>query len=162
MADHVDIGVCQLANSLDWEWLDRLIERLGGRNLPSWSMHIEPIVWAALAMRVGGGYLDPRVWFAWHNTIWKRLRARRLGTSGVTILRDEPIQGVKCVHACSLAKWWLADAVESGLFERGGAQVQTCRPLPFHEYSRHRFERKQLVRGVAQVLGIGRIVGEAT
>jgi hypothetical protein len=162
MADHVDIGVCHIANSLEWDWLDRLIERLGGSSLPSWSMHIEPIVWAALAMRVGGGYLDPRVWFAWHNTIWKRLRARRLGTSGVTILRDEPIQRVKCIHACSQAKWWLADAVQSGLFERGEAQVEPYRPLPFHEYSRQRFERKQLVGAVAHVLGIRKIVGAPT
>jgi hypothetical protein len=162
MADHVDIGVCHIANPLEWEWLDRLIERLGGSNLPSFSMHIESIVWAALAMRMGGGHLDPRVWFCWHNTVWKRLRARRLGASGLTLLRDEPIRGVKCFHACSLAKWWLADAVQSGLFQLGGPQVQTCSTLPFHEYSRYRFERKQLVRAVAQALGIRKVVGEPT
>jgi hypothetical protein len=162
MADNVDIGVCHIANSLEWGWLDRLIEQLGGRDLPSWTMHIEPIVWAALGMRVGGGYLDPRAWFCWHNTVWKRVRARRLGTSGVTILRGEPIQGIKCFHAGGLAKWWLADAVQCGLFALGEPQVQTYAPLSFHEYSRRRFETKQFVRAAAQVLGIRRIVGEPT
>jgi hypothetical protein len=162
MADHTDIGVCHVTNSLDWEWLQRLIERLGGRNLPYWALHIESIVWAALAMRVGGGYLDPRVWFCWHNSVWKRLRARRLGTSGVAILRDEPIQGVKGFHAGGLAKWWLADAIRGGLFKLGEPQVQTYRPLPFQEYSRQQFERKQLVRTVVRVLGIRKIVTEPT
>ena len=162
MADHTDIGVCQATNPLDWEWLDWLIEVLGGRDLPFWAPHIESIVWAALAMRAGGGYLDPRVWFCWHNTVSKRLRARILGTSGVTILRGEPIRsrGLKCFHAGGRAKWWLADAVQAGLFEVGEPQGQTYRPLPFQEYSRGQFERKHLVRAVAQGLGIKKLVGD--
>jgi hypothetical protein len=160
MADHTDIGVCQAANPLDWEWLEWLIERLGGRDLPPWALHIESIVWAAMAMRIGGGYLDPRAWFCWHNSVAKRLRARILKTSDVTILRGEPIRGVKCFHACARAKWWLADAVRARLFEVGEAQVQTYRPLPFQEYSRYQFERKHLVRAVARGLGIRQIVGD--
>ena len=161
MADHTDIGVCQATNPLDWEWLDWLIEQLGGRDLPFWALHIESIVWAALALRVGGGHLDPKVWFCWHNSVAKRLRTRLLKTSGVAILRGESIRGVKGFHAGGRAKWWLADAVRAGLFEAGEPQVQASRPLPFQKYDRHRFERKHLVRTVAQGLGIKRLVGEA-
>src|SRR6478735_1960945 len=59
LAHHVDIGVAQLNNNVDLEWLDWLIATLGGQQIPR-AMHVEAIVWAAMAMRIGGGYLDPR------------------------------------------------------------------------------------------------------
>ena len=59
LAHHVDIGVAHVRNTLDLSWLDRLIAQLGGTAIPR-AMHVEAIVWAALAMHVGGGYLNPR------------------------------------------------------------------------------------------------------
>jgi UDP-glucose 4-epimerase len=88
MADHTDIGVCQLAAPPDWQWLDWLVGRLGGRDLPR-SMHVESIVWAALAMQAGGGYLDPRPWVCWRNTVWGRVRSR-LGAEGAELLQVPP------------------------------------------------------------------------
>ena len=54
LAHHTDIGVAQASNGLDLDFLDALIARLGGTTLPR-VMHVESIVWAALAMRMGGG-----------------------------------------------------------------------------------------------------------
>src|SRR5579872_554903 len=67
LAHHVDIGVGQWRGPVDIEWLDWLIDQLGSANLPR-SMHIEAIVWADLAMRIGGGHLDPHHWRCWHST----------------------------------------------------------------------------------------------
>jgi len=50
MADVTDIGVCQAYCPLDYEWLDDLIDRLGGAMLPRWSPHVESVIWAALAL----------------------------------------------------------------------------------------------------------------
>lgn len=65
LARHVDIGVAHWRPPTDLDWLDWLVGRLGGSALPK-AMHIEAIVWAAIAMRQGGGYLDPRYWKCWH------------------------------------------------------------------------------------------------
>jgi hypothetical protein len=59
LAHHTDIGVAQWRMPVDLDWLDWLIGKLGTPQLPR-SMHVESIVWAALAMRLGGGHLDPR------------------------------------------------------------------------------------------------------
>ena len=56
-------------------------------------MHVEAIVWAALAMRSGGGYLDPEHWHCWRNSQWKRV-LRRLGASGRTVLRSEHFEAM--------------------------------------------------------------------
>ena len=159
MADKVDIGVSHVNNPLDWEWLDWLIGKLGGRDLPDWTAHVEPIIWAALAMRIGGGYLDPRAWYCWHYTVAKRLRVRLLKESGLNILRRESLREVKCFHAGGNAKWWLVDAINAGMLDPVGPQEQPFPPIPYQEYTRARFERKQAARGVASALGIMRVVG---
>jgi hypothetical protein len=61
LAHHTDIGVAQWRAPVDLEWLNWLVERLESPQLPR-QMHVESIVWAALAMRIGGGYLNPRSW----------------------------------------------------------------------------------------------------
>lgn len=161
MADHVDIGVCHVNNPLDWEWIDDLIGRLGGRDIPTWSPHVEPIIWAALGMRIGGGYLDPQAWLCWRNSLWKRARERVLKVSGLDILRGESVGRVKCFHAGGHAKWWLADALKAGLFEGGEPQEKPLPVVPFVPYTRAKFERKQLMRGVARRVGILKLVGSA-
>ena len=162
MADHVDIGVSQAQYPFDYDWLESLIGRLGGESLPSWSMHVEPIVWAAMGMEFGGGYLDPHAWLCWKNPILKRLRARLLKTDGVTLLRLDSFRDVKCFHAGGRAKHWLVDAEAAGLFKDGLPQDKPIPPMPYVEYTRQKFERKQSAIRVAGSLGIMKILGGHT
>ncbi len=155
LARHVDIGVAQWRAGTDLEWLDWLIDRLGGANLPR-VMHVEAIVWAAIAMVQGGGYLDEDLWVCWRRSQVKRIR-RRLGAEGQSILRSEPWPNMKCFHAGGEAKWWLAEA--TGAHKSSAAKLQPGRILPFVELTpaRYRFEQgaKDLLRG----LGYYRVFG---
>lgn len=159
MADHVDIGVSQATFPFDLDWLESLIGKLGGHDLPTWSMHVEPIVWAAMAMQFGGGYLDPKAWFCWRNPISKRLKSRLLKTDGVKMLRSDAFGELKCFHAGGPAKNWLVRAEAAGLFKGGSTRDQPLPPLPYVEYQREKFDRKQLARGIARSLGLMKILG---
>ena len=77
MADHVDIGIAQYQSPLDLDWLDWVVNSLG--DLPP-GMHVESILWSCLAMRMGGGYLNPQRWHCRAYTHWKRV----LKIAGVT------------------------------------------------------------------------------
>ena len=114
LAHHTDIGVAQWRMPVDLEWLDWLIGKIGSPQLPR-SMHVESIVWAALAMRLGGGHLDPRKWVCWHRTQSKRVLIK-LGMQGASILKREPFSKMKCFHAGGEAKWWLPRAQDLGIF----------------------------------------------
>ena len=129
LAHHVDIGVAQWRAPVDLEWLDWLLGQLGSPELPH-SMHVEAIVWAALAMRIGGGHLDPRHWLCWHRTQYNRL-LRKLGASGPYILRRERLAGVKCFHAGGEAKWWLPDAQKIGILDQNDQVTQSGYIKPF-------------------------------
>ena len=137
LAHHTDIGVAQWRMPVDLEWLDWLIGKLGSAALPR-SMHVESIVWAALAMRMGGGYLDPRTWLCWHRSQYKRVLLR-LGVSGPSLLKSEPFSDIKCFHAGGQAKWWLLEARKRGYLDRGGkldrdgAWFERSKSLPFTE-----------------------------
>ena len=97
LARHVDIGVAHWRPAeADLEWLDWLLGKLGGAHLPR-KMHVEAIVWSAVAMHGGGGYLNPLLWRCWHRTQTKRLRLK-LGSSGASILSGEPWTEIKCFH----------------------------------------------------------------
>ncbi len=115
LAHHTDIGVAQWRLPIDLDWLNWLIEKLGSSELPR-SMHVESIVWAALAMRLGGGYLNRRQWLCWHRSQYKRFRLK-VGATGVSILMQEDFSTVKCFHAGGEAKWWLESADRLGLLE---------------------------------------------
>jgi len=115
LAHHVDIGVAHWRFPNDLAWLDWLIGQLGSESLPH-SMHVEAIVWSAIAMRFGGGHLDPERWHCWHRTQYKRV-LRKLGFSGISILRLEKFANVKCFHAGGEAKWWLPDAYQRGMLD---------------------------------------------
>ncbi|MEQ9455394.1 MAG: hypothetical protein RLN76_12485 [Phycisphaeraceae bacterium] len=108
LADHTDIGVAHARAPIDWGWLDNYIHNLGGTQLPC-SMHVESIIWAAIAMRIGGGYLDPARWWCYRSAQWKRI-ALKLRVRGTTILRHEPLSSVKAFHAGGHAKHWLVQA----------------------------------------------------
>ncbi|MCC7145023.1 MAG: hypothetical protein IT443_01110 [Phycisphaeraceae bacterium] len=151
LADHVDIGVAQWRGPVDKEWLNWLVGRLGGAAIPR-MMHVEAIVWAALAMRMGGGYLDPQRWICWHRTQWKRL-ALRCGAKPLSILRTEPLAHAKCFHAGGVAKDWLAEAEEAGLLNPGQQHDQPSPIRRFVSFPPARFHAQQRVRNVARRLG---------
>jgi hypothetical protein len=151
LAHHVDIGVAHWRADADLDWLDWLIGRLGGTNLPR-LMHIEAIVWAALAMRIGGGHLDPAYWKCWHRSPFKRV-VTKIGVSGLSVLRTEPWANLKCFHAGGEAKWWLHEAQETGLLEGNNSHVDPGRVLSFNELTPARFAREQAFKRALQTVG---------
>ncbi len=156
LAHHVDIGVAQARNNFDLDWLDGLIDSLGGKALPR-AMHIEAIVWAALAMREGGGYLDPEHWHCWRNSQWKRL-ALRLGTSGRTVLRVEHFERMKCFHGGGVAKWWVPEALKAGDLPPPAQVLESRTPMPFVELTRQGYESTQRLKAWARKAGYYRLV----
>jgi len=151
LAHHVDIGVAHWRASADLQWLDWLIEKLGGTKLPR-IMHVEAIVWAALAMRVGGGHLDPAYWKCWRRSPAKRIMTK-LGVNGMRILKSEPWAGLKCFHAGGEAKWWLHKARESGMLDGRATLDQPGRVLPFEELTPAQYARQQNFKRMLQVMG---------
>ena len=157
LARHVDIGVSHWRGSTDLEWLNWMLGKLGGANLPR-VMHVEAIVWSAIAMREGGGYLDPRAWVCWHRTQAKRVR-RKLGATGESILASEPWETMKCFHAGGEAKWWVPE-YRSTHPNAGGKAVVDPRPLrPFVELTREQYESEQRAKRVLHKLGYYRVFG---
>ena len=151
LAHHVDIGVAQLRNNLDMEWLDQLVKTLGGANIPRF-MHVEAIVWAALAMKVGGGYYDPSHWYCWQYRQWKRVLLK-MRISGTRMLAMENIRHVKCFHASGIAKWWVKDACEKNLFPKPQDVTQSLPIRPFEDMPLAVYERDQWIKGLARKLG---------
>jgi hypothetical protein len=117
--------------------------------------------WAAIAMREGGGYLDPQRWVCWRRTQIKRARLK-LGAQGNTILASEPWSQMKCFHAGGEAKSWVVPAVEQGIIAHGIVkQGATCltpgRTLPFVELTRQRYESEQRAKRMLAGLGYYRL-----
>ncbi|MGA3070176.1 MAG: hypothetical protein ABSD43_08170 [Terracidiphilus sp.] len=151
LAHHVDIGVAHWRAAADLDWLDWLIGRLGGARLPR-IMHVEAIVWAALAMRVGGGHLDPAFWKCWRRSPAKRVMTK-LGVSGQSILKSETWASIKCFHAGGEAKWWLHKARESGLLDGRATLQQPGRVLPFEELTPAQYARERAFKRMLQAMG---------
>jgi hypothetical protein len=156
LAHHTDIGVAQWRAPIDLDWLNWLVEKLGSPHLPR-HMHIESIVWAALAMKIGGGYLDRRSWVCWHRTQYKRL-LRKLGVSGVSILERERWSGTKCFHAGGEAKWWLAEAQKRRLLDRNEVATHRTPLEPFVELTSAHYQRLQMRRRWLQRIGYYRVL----
>ena len=155
LAHHVDIGVAHWRASVDLPWLDWLIGKLGGTSLPR-HMHVEAIVWAALAMRVGGGHLDPKYWKCWRRSPAKRVMAK-LGVSGPSILKSEPWKDIKCFHGGGEAKWWVHPALDAGLIQGGTAHSEPGNVLPFVELTPRDYAREQTIKRVLQAVGFYQI-----
>ena len=151
LAHHVDIGVAHWRASADLDWLDWLVGRLGGNKLPR-IMHVEAIVWAALAMRVGGGHLDPAYWKCWRRSPAKRVRTK-LGVSGLRILRSELWAGLKCFHAGGEAKWWLHAAREAGMLDGGATHIQPGRVISFVELTPAHYARELAFKKMLDAMG---------
>jgi hypothetical protein len=150
-AHHVDIGVGGWRAPVDLEWMEWLLTRLDCPNLPQ-AMHVEAIVWAAIAMHIGGGYLDPKLWQCWHRNQVKRI-LRKAGVPGRHLLRLENFAGLKCFHAGGEAKWWLAEGKEIGLLDRQEDCTAPGPILPFEELKPGVYRREQRVKGVLAKLG---------
>ena len=151
LAHHVDIGVAHWRASANLDWLDWLVGKLGGTSLPR-IMHVEAIVWAALAMRVGGGHLDPAYWKCWRRSPAKRVMTK-LGVTGERILKSESWTTLKCFHAGGEAKWWLHKARESGLLNGRATLDQPGRVLPFEELTPARYARERAFKRMLQAMG---------
>ncbi len=151
LVHHVDIGVAQLRAPLDLEWFDWLIGQLGGTALPR-SMHIESIVWSAMAMRVGGGHLNPKSWLCWHRSQWKRI-VLKLGVSGTRILQMEALDTAKCFHAGGQAKWWIADGCKNGVLDRPHILSAPSVPIPFVELKPDTYRLERRYKDILQSLG---------
>jgi hypothetical protein len=151
LAHHVDIGVAHWRASADLDWMDWLVGRLGGNRLPR-IMHVEAIVWAALAMRIGGGHLDPAYWKCWRRSPAKRVM-KKLGVSGLSILRSEPWASLKCFHAGGEAKRWLHDARETGMLDVRTTLDQPGRILPFVELKPAQYARELAFKRALQAVG---------
>lgn len=154
LARHVDIGVSHWRAGSDLAWIDWMIGRLGGAALPR-MMHVEAIVWAAIALREGGGYLDPAHWVCWHRTQGKRLR-RKLGASGKQILASEPWTTMKCFHAGGEAKWWLPEVIGEQPVEPATVTAPST-IKPFVELTRQRYESEQRAKDMLRNLGYYRV-----
>jgi hypothetical protein len=160
LAHHVDIGVAQLRNDLDLDWFDWLIANLGGTGIPR-IMHVEAIVWAALAMRVGGGYFDPSYWYCWRYRQWKRV-ALMLGIPGIEILKFEKLGSVKCFHASGVAKWWVEEACQRQIFHMPQSVVTASLPMPFEELTLANYESDQRLKRLIRKLGYYKIMSAGT
>jgi hypothetical protein len=155
LAWHVDIGVAHWRALADLDWLDWLLGKLGGAGMPR-IMHVEAIVWAAIAMHGGGGYLDPSYWRCWRRTPFKRALAR-FGTPGKRILRSEPWSSLKCFHAGGEAKWWLNDVLEKGIPGEPSEHTQPGRVTPFVELQPSYYAREQAFKKVLRKMGYYKI-----
>lgn len=157
LARHVDIGVSHWRSGSDLEWLDWMLGKLGGPKLPR-IMHVEAIVWSAIAMREGGGYLDPQQWVCWHRTQTKRIR-RKFGASGSSILASEPWSTMKCFHGGGEVKWWIPEYMATHP-TTGGNDVLDQRPQrPFIELTPAHYESEQRAKRLLHQLGYYRFFG---
>jgi hypothetical protein len=157
LAHHTDIGVAQWRMPVDLEWLDWLIGKIGSSQLPR-SMHVESIVWAALAMHLGGGHLDPEKWVCWHRTQYKRVLVK-LGVQGASILKLEPFSDMKCFHAGGEAKWWLPGAKDSGILNRRGDVTAPSEFRPYQELMPREYDALQRRRHMLRKLGYYSLFG---
>ncbi len=141
LADHVDIGIAQYRSPLDLEWLNWVVESFG--DIPR-VMHVEAILWSCLAMRMGGGYLDPDRWHCWANTQWKRM-LMRAGAKPARLLRAEELSSRLAFHAGGAAKYWLAAPGAGELLEEVASSFRG-EPLsagvvrPFVPFTQGKFE----------------------
>ena len=160
LAHHVDIGVAHWRASADLDWLDWVVGKLGGENLPR-IMHVEAIVWSALAMRIGGGHLDPRYWKCWRRSPARRVMIK-LGVNGVRILRAEPWHNLKCFHAGGEAKFWLHEAREAGILDGGAENREPGQTIPFVELTPDHYARERAFKRVIQTFGYYKVFRSAS
>jgi hypothetical protein len=157
LAHHVDIGVAHWRAPVDLDWLEWLVLKLGV-NRPEVKRipHVEAIVWAALAMRMGGGYLTAGLWHCYHRTQGRRL-LRKLGVPGYQILRFERFSTMKCFHAGGEAKMWVPGAIQHGWVGPAKTLNLPGPTLPFVELTFEVYNRQQRLKRLLRRAGYYRI-----
>ena len=151
LANHVDIGVAHWSGPDDMEWLEWFLGTIGGASMPR-VMHIEAIVWAALAMKMGGSHLNPSSWHCWQRTQTKRV-LRRLNVSGSTLLRSEPWHKMKCFHGGGEAKHWIPNAVDEAFLAPAVDQYEATTGPAFEELTPSGYGREQYIKRLLRGLG---------
>ena len=144
LARHVDIGIAQLTcGAIDLEWLDWLLQHMDLETHRPF-MHIEAIIWSALAMHHGGGHLNPKAWRCWERGYIKRL-AVAVHAPGHLMLRLEPLHNLKCIHVSGRSKWWVIDAVKSGALKPfGNTLTQATEVVPYIEMTKDWYSNEQM------------------
>lgn len=160
LAHHVGMGVVQFRNRIDLVWLDAFIGQLGGATLPG-QRWLESVVWSALAMRMGGGYLDPLHWQCWHHRHWKRF-VLRLGASGPGLLGMQDLSRAKGFHLTGVAQRWLAPACEQRVFPAPGQVDQPGEIRAFEPLSPAHYVIDLNLKRLARSLGYHAIFSPAT
>ncbi len=157
LADHVDIGVLQLrAGAVDLEWLDWFCRHMDLGRFTAF-MHIEAIVWSALAMRMGGRHLDPGVWRCWERGHLKRV-AVALGLPGYLTLKLENLPQLKCIHVSGPSKWWVTRAIETGAYRDSVNDILAPSAGPaYAELTPEAFARQQRLKRLAAKAGYYRL-----
>lgn len=158
LAHHVDIGVAHARRNWDLDWLDALVGKIGGAAIPR-MMHVEALLWAALAMKEGGGYLSPRHWHCWRNSQWKRL-LRKVGFPGHQLLRCDRFRHIKCFHGGGAAKWWIPAFLAKQMAPAPVPRLEADAPLPFQELTRRDYDGANRLRTIARRLGYYRLMGK--
>ena len=161
LADHVDIGIAQYRAPLDLEWLDWAITALG--ELPTNVLHVEAVLWSCLAMRMGGGYLDPTLWRCWENSQTKRIR-RKLGATPAQMLALEDFSQAIAFHAGGVAKYWLdapgsEDQVKDLAARPSAESADRTALQPFVPFTAKKFEWLKKRSRWLDALGYYRFVG---
>lgn len=159
LANHVDIGVAQLrAGAIDPGWLDWLT---GHMDLAAYRpfMHIEAILWSAIAMRIGGEHLNPTAWKCWERGKLKRL-AVAAGFPGRWTLKFEPLARAKCIHVSGPSKWWVTEAVAAGhMRDFGNTHADPTPGVAYRALTRDGFEREQRLKQTVRAMGLYRLTG---
>lgn len=152
LADHVDVGVGQWRAPVDLDWLNWLLAQLDFHSLRRY-MHMEAFVWSALAMRLGGGHLDPEHWHCWQFTILRRIRFK-MGSPKISLVGTANFPHLKGFHAGGLAKYWIAEAKEAGLLDTPQrTQGEPGRILPFVELQPAAYQRELKAKQMLGKLG---------
>ena len=161
LAKHVDIGVAQLrAGAVDPEWLNWAATDIAVERFHRY-MHVEPIIWSAMAMRIGGRHLDPAAWRCWQRGKVKRL-AVAAGVPGRWTLRLEPLPRLKCIHVSGPSKWWVQEGLADGsLTEHGNDVCGPTRGPAYVELTRQQYEREQRAKKLFWSVVPGRTSGDS-
>lgn len=152
LAHHVDIGVGQLRRNLDMRWLNDLVATLRGQGELPRKMHIEAIIWSAVALREGGGYLDPTHWHCWTAPQWKRA-ALKVGVKGALLLRQENFADMKCFHGGGPAKWWVPEVIDAGAMPAARTIDSHVPPKSYEELTQREYLAGQRWKTLARKLG---------
>ena len=153
LVDHVDIGIAQLrSGSVDMQWLDWLVSSMESEKYTNY-MHIEAIVWSAIAQKIGGGYFNAKAWRCWQRGQVKRVLIA-LGVKGHQLIRLEPLSKIKCIHVSGPSKWWVDEAESKGtLKEQGHKYDQPTGIVGYIELTKQKFQRMQKMKDTFRKLG---------